>query len=283
MNSRIYQGATTHCRFSPRRHEFKYRMFWLGIDLDELPMLDHNLKIFGYNRRALVSLHDRDYAGGRKGDINECIREIIAREDVREPVNRIELFTIPRIAGYVFNPVSFYLCSSPEGMIKILVAEVRNTFGEMHHYVAHLEGDDSDNFETLLCTIPKKFFVSPFFNVDGEYQVRLRRASDEFSISINLIEENQCVFSASMNGVGKELNSENLNGTLLRLPLFALMIMSRIHWQAIQLYFARRLRMFEKPAPSHPSTVPASRMPWWVRLRTSVVQSAARRRPPSES
>jgi DUF1365 family protein len=280
MNSLIYQGETIHCRHTPRQHAFKYRMFWMGIDLNELPSLDRDLRIFGYNRRALVSLFDRDYGGPGEGSLNGRIREILKSEGVHEPIDRISLMTIPRIAGYVFNPVSFYLCFGPEGSIRILVAEVRNTFGEMHHYVTELENADSDTTDTLQCTIPKKFYVSPFFSVDGEYQVRLRQAGNEFSIIISLFEQSECVFSASMIGEGRGLNSRNLNRALFRLPMFALMIMTRIHWQALKLYFARGLGMFDKPAPSHPSTVPASRIPWWMRLRTVVVRSAARRRPP---
>ena len=279
MNSRIYQGQTTHCRYTPRRHAFQYRMFWLGIDLNELPSLDRGLRRFGYNRRALVSLLDRDYGGPGEGDLNGRIRGVLAREGVHEHIDRIELMTIPRIAGYVFNPVSFYLCSGSQGLIRVLIAEVRNTFGEMHHYVAKLENTDPDTPETLRCTIPKEFYVSPFFRVDGEYQVRLRKAGNEFSISIRLYEESRCVFSASMVGVGQELNTKNLNRTLCRLPFFALTIMTRIHLQAIKLYFVRGLGMFAKPSPSHPSTVPASPRPWWMRIRTAVVRSAARRRP----
>jgi DUF1365 family protein len=280
MNSRIYQGETVHCRHKPRQHAFKYRMFWMSIDLNELPILDRDIRSFGYNRRSLVSLYDRDYGGQGTGDINECIREILTREGVHETVERIELVTIPRVAGYVFNPVSFYLCFCPNDLITTLVAEVRNTFGEMHHYVAKLESDDHDPLESLQCTIPKEFYVSPFFNVNGEYQVRLQRAQDKFTITISLFEESECVFTASMNGNGRELNSKNLNRTLSRLPFFALTIMTRIHWQAIKLYFARGLRLFEKPAVSHTSTLTESHLPWWIRLRTTVVQSVARRRPP---
>lgn len=280
MNSRIYQGKTIHSRHSPRRHAFTYRMFWMGIDLDELPFLDRDIRRFGYNRRALVSLFDEDYGGPGEGDLNSRIREILTREGIHESIKRIQLMTIPRIAGYVFNPVSFYLCSDSESSIQALVAEVRNTFGEMHHYVAKLGKTDPETPETQQCTIPKKFYVSPFLSVDGEYQIRLRQAGNEFFITISLFEEEVCVFSASMMGKGEELNTKNLNRTLLRLPFFALTIMTKIHWQAIKLYFVRGLKMFEKPEPSHPSTVPATQFPWWMRLRTAVVRSAARRRPP---
>ncbi|MFT5423853.1 MAG: DUF1365 family protein [Phycisphaerales bacterium] len=281
MNSRIFQGATSHCRHAPRRHAFEYRMFWLAIDLDELPALDRDLRLFRHNRRSLVSILDRDYGGPGEGDIQHRIRQHLERAGLHDPIGRIELMTIPRIAGYVFNPVSFYLCFSPDGTIRALVAEVRNTFGEMHHYASRLEHEDPTNPGTLQCRVPKQFYVSPFFRGDGEYHIRISKSEDEFSISISLHEHTGLVFSASLQGEGEELNSQNLSRTLRRLPFFAITIMTRIHWQAFRLYFAGRLPMFEKPPPSHPSTVPVSHSPWWLRLRTAVVRLAARRRPPS--
>tara|TARA_R110002072_G_scaffold42064_12_gene118121 strand:+ start:68820 stop:69701 length:882 start_codon:yes stop_codon:yes gene_type:complete len=280
MNSQIFSGATIHCRHSPQRHAFEYKMFWLSIDLDELPKLDREIGLFRHNARALVSILDRDYGGLADGDIKQRIGQHLERAGIDEPLGRVELMTIPRIAGYVFNPVSFYLCSSPEGTIYALVAEVRNTFGEMHHYVTRLEPDPT-NPSAYACRIPKQFYVSPFFRVDGEYHIRMEKSGEEFSISISLHDHTGLAFSASMFGQGQELNTRNLRRTLCRLPFFALTIMTKIHWQALKLYFGRRLGMFEKPPPSHPATLPASNTPWWLRLRSALVRLAARQRPPS--
>lgn len=279
MKSRIYQGMTSHCRFAPRRHVFRYRMFWFAIDLDELSLLDKAIRFFRHNHAALVSVHDRDYGGKGDGDIQQRIREHLQHAGLDEPIERVELVTIPRIFGYVFNPVSFYLCISPNGQIRNLVAEVRNTFGEMHHYVANLETADSDETETLECRIPKEFYVSPFFRVDGEYHIRIESTEKHLRISVDLHDDTGHVFSASMDGESREMTSHNLLRTVCRMPFFALTIMTKIHWQAIRLYFARGLSMFEKPTPSHSSTTPCSDPPWWMRLRTACVHKAARSRP----
>lgn len=257
-------------------------MFWMSIDLNELADLDRDIRFFRHNRRAPVSILDRDYGGQGHGNIKDRIQELIHRAGIHEPITHIELMTIPRVAGYVFNPVSFYLCSSPEGSIRALVAEVRNTFGEVHHYVSLLESDDQTDPTVLRCRIPKQFYVSPFFRVDGEYLINLKRSGDHFSIDISLHDNTGHVFSASMVGVGQELTSRNLRRTLMRSPFFALSIMTKIHWQALRLYFVRGLRMFEKPSPSNPSTLPSSHSPWWMRLRTACVRLAARRRASSQ-
>lgn len=254
-------------------------MFWMSIDLDELSKLDRKLRYFGHNRKTLISILDRDYGGPGEGDIQHRIRKHLERAGIDEIIDQIELMTIPRIVGYVFNPVSFYLCSTADGTIRTLVAEVRNTFGEMHHYVASLEPDDQENPTALECRISKQFYVSPFLRNEGEYHIHMKKTGEEFSINISLHEHTGLVFSASMHGTGQELNSSNLRRALLRLPFFAMSIMTRIHLQALRLYFRRRLTMFEKPPLSHPSSVPASHFPWWLRLRTAVVRLGASRRP----
>ena len=44
--SKIYVGKVIHTRFKPKKHHFKYNVFSLLIDLDELDELDNNLKFF---------------------------------------------------------------------------------------------------------------------------------------------------------------------------------------------------------------------------------------------
>jgi cyclopropane-fatty-acyl-phospholipid synthase len=61
VNSLIYQGAVSHARLEPVEHTFRYPVYFLGLDLDELPELPRRLGLFGYNRFRLLALHDRDY------------------------------------------------------------------------------------------------------------------------------------------------------------------------------------------------------------------------------
>ena len=39
LGSALYVGTVMHRRLRPRRHGFRYRAFWLLLDLDELPDL----------------------------------------------------------------------------------------------------------------------------------------------------------------------------------------------------------------------------------------------------
>ena len=48
--SRLYEGRVYHKRLRPRAHELSYRVFYMLIDLDELPELERRSRFFGYNR-----------------------------------------------------------------------------------------------------------------------------------------------------------------------------------------------------------------------------------------
>lgn len=248
-------------------------MFFLGIDPDELRMLDRRVFGFGVDRRSLAGVDSGDFGRSGPGAIEQKIREIVD-EAIDEPpvIRRMMLMTIPRIAGYVFAPVSFFLCEGEDGTLVALVAEVRNTFGEKHHYVAEL-GGEPDGWMT--CRIPKRFHVSPFLRTSGEYDVRLRLDGDEFDIEIDLREGEQAVFSAGMRGTGRPLTTSSLMTTLARMPLFATTIMMRIHWQALVLA-AKRIGTHEKPVPTHPMTTPARRRSVWYALRAGFVRMARR-------
>ena len=65
-NSLIYNGKVIHKRFKPKEHYFKYNVFSLLIDLEELENIQKNIKIFSYNKFNFISFFDKDH-GPRDG------------------------------------------------------------------------------------------------------------------------------------------------------------------------------------------------------------------------
>ena len=53
--SKIYSGQVIHTRFKPKKHHFKYKVFSLLIDLDEIIEINKNLNFFSYNKFNLIS------------------------------------------------------------------------------------------------------------------------------------------------------------------------------------------------------------------------------------
>lgn len=250
-------------------------MFWFAVDLSELPSLDQNVKWFGYNRRALVAIHDEDYGGDLLGSLKDKVTTRLQNAKLDHAATQIVLLTIPRVAGYVFNPVSFYLCFDQMGALAALVAEVRNTFGEMHHYLATPESTDSGE-SSVRFQLPKSFYVSPFLDTTGSYDLSVNYTPSALDLRIDLRANGTLRFSATMRGRGSELTSRTLLKTLLRYPLFAATIMMRIKWQAFRLYCIKRLPMFDKPDPSHPETTRTDRRGLWVRWREAFVRHSRR-------
>ena len=65
-NSKIFTGKVIHRRFKPKDHYFKYSVFSLLIDLDELEDIQKEISIFSYNKFNLISFFDKDH-GERDG------------------------------------------------------------------------------------------------------------------------------------------------------------------------------------------------------------------------
>ena len=127
MKSALYVGTVMHARRSPRDNVFRYPVYMALIDLDELPLLDRSLPLFGWNRRAVTSFHDADHID---------IHAVLATNGIDLGAGgSIQVLTNLRVLGYVFNPVSFWWCRRADGSLACIVAEVNNTFGERLPYV----------------------------------------------------------------------------------------------------------------------------------------------------
>lgn len=248
-------------------------MFWLRLDLDELALLDQTVRGFGHNRGSWASIHDRDYGGPGVGDIREKITTRLLEGGVSEPIARITLYTMPRVCGYVFNPVSFYFCYGPDETLAAVVAEVHNTFGEGHHYVMRPERIPGQG-ESRLFRAPKTFSVSPFLETSGAYEVAVEECDDGLNLRVQLEQSGELVFTATMTGRAVPVNSGSMTRTLLRLPFLAATVMLRIHWQAFQLSMVRRLKVFPRSDAVSAATFAAVQPGFWHRLRASVVDRA---------
>ncbi len=280
MRSRVFRGSTTHVRIEPARHAFTYRLRWLGIDLDEPQDLDRRMIGFGYDRRRPVSVRDRDYGGPGPGTMRDRVHALLRAGGVDPDPLRITLMTMPRIMGYVFNPVNFYVARDARGAVRALLAEVRNTFGEMHHYVGVPEEDPHPD-RPCSFRFEKTFYVSPFIEVQGTYLVRIRCTDDEFSASISLEQEGRTMFTATMDGTGCEPRAGSACLLFLAMPWSVVSVMTKIQWHALRLRFGRGLRTVVKPRPEGPGTVPASTSSVWYWIRDRFVRYASR--PPKES
>jgi DUF1365 family protein len=201
-----------------------------------------------WNRRGLVAFHDRDH-GPRDGTpLAAWMRELLARERIGAD-GEIVLYAFPRMLGYVFNPVSFWVCHRANGSVAAVLAEVNNTFGETHHYLlAHPQGEPLKSGETLAAR--KDFHVSPFCDVRGHYTFRFHFGPDRWLARIDYFdgESESVLLETHVSGKVQALNSSAVRGLLWRYRWFTLAVVVRIHWHALRLW-AKHVPFFAKPLP----------------------------------
>ena len=230
-NSIIYDGKVVHRRFKPKEHYFKYKVFSLLIDIDELEIIQKKIKIFSYNKFNIISFFDIDH-GPRDGTpIKDWVIDNLKKIGINNEKIQIKLFCYPRIFGYVFNPLSIFFIYDQNSKLISILYEVKNTFGEQHTYVFKT---NDDKIITNNCT--KKFHVSPFINMECQYYFRVLKNSEKISIIIDQNDNEGKLLYASQDGKAKDFNEKNLIISYISHPLMTLKIIAAIHYEALKLW-----------------------------------------------
>lgn len=236
FRSCLYDCEVVHERLHPKRHGFRYRLFFMDIDLDELAGMTKSLKFLSRNAWNLYTFRDSDHLDLSKGDVKANIVQHLANNGIAVPERaRIRLVTLPRVLGYIFNPVCFYFISEADGTPLHAVAEVTNTFHEMKPYI--IEKADAQGVFDLV--VPKHFYVSPFSTLDTSFHFRLEVPGERIRIHIDDLEGDRRTLVSWINGERRELTDARLLGYLFRFPMMTLGVIARIHWQAFRLWLKK--------------------------------------------
>lgn len=243
LRSCLYTGLLAHSRATPRPNAFRHPVAVFRLDLDELPELDRRLRLLGVERPNVVSLRARDHLGDPRRTVKENVLAHLDERGVDLEGGRIELVTLLRVFGYVFNPVSFFYCHDASGALRWMLAEVNNTFGERLPYLLRVEGPEGP---VLRLRHEKRLHVSPFFGLDQEYRWEFTPLGDGLRIRIEVWEDDRRPFVAVLSGRRRELTDATLARMLLRYPLLPVQVIAHIHLQALRL-FAKRTPFHRKP------------------------------------
>ncbi len=278
MNSCLYECSVLHARFSPRKHRFVYRIFLFAIDLDELPELHRRLPLFSFGRRNLYSFRESDYlptaeplhnapvtppaAPAAASSLKQRVLAHLATHSPQLDLTgaRVVLVTLPRIFGYLFNPVSFYFCYDRTGAPLAALAEVTNTFKEMKPYLLGPETrvaasdvssptspPSAQREAAFHRRTPKHFYVSPFSDVDVAFDFTLRTPGDHLSIQIDDYVGSDRTLTSTLAGPRRALTAGRLAWFSLKYPALTLRIIALIHWHAALLWL-KRIPWFAKAA-----------------------------------
>jgi DUF1365 family protein len=224
------------------RRTFRYPVYVAAFDLDAIP----RLRLFAHNARNLWSLHDRDYEDAAHG-LRDAHAALLASHAIPRPA-RVELVTNPRVLGYVFNPVSFFLGYDGTGALTSVVAEVNNTYGGRHRYMFG-PGERVPHARRIGFRRERVLFVSPFLHGDATYELWVDAHAADLAITMHVDVGADRVFVARLAGRREPLTDLALARAALRYPLMTAQVIGLIHYEALKL----RLRgvPYRRPGADH--------------------------------
>jgi DUF1365 family protein len=231
METCIYKGFVTHRRFKPVRHYFSYKTFSILFDLSELEDLHKKISIFSLNKFNIFSFYNKDHGQRDGSDLTEWVKENLKKYNFNFNVSKIKLLCFPRIFNYAFNPLSIFYCYEGTSL-KAILYEVKNTFNEQHTYVFSI--NNTSKIITQQCK--KKFYVSPFIEMDTFYNFRLTEPDESIRILIKQIDKVGKILVACQVGRRQIMSLKNLLINFCIHPMMTFKIMISIHYEALRLW-----------------------------------------------
>lgn len=236
MNA-LYECDIAHCRIKPKKHAFRYQVFMISVDIDELAGISKRIPWFSHNHFNLFSIHDADHVdAGKSGGIRANLLEWLSSKNLDCPADvRIRLVTFPRVFGYGFNPVSFYFINSAKGIPLFAVAEVTNTFREMKLYALDSLGSDG----VWHLKIAKNFYVSPFSDPGHIFDFRIGIPDEKWRVNIDDYDHDERMLVSSIRGFRSALTAKRLLWFAIKFPMLSFKIIGLIYWHAFLLWMKK--------------------------------------------
>ncbi|HEV3199790.1 MAG TPA: DUF1365 domain-containing protein [Bryobacteraceae bacterium] len=253
MESAFYFGTLRHRRFQPARHEFSYGLFMAFLDIERIPELTCISRFLSYNRWNWASFDERDHFGDPRTPLRQRLADNAAASGLTLPDGRIFLLTHLRYLGYNFNPISFFYCYDSTERLQMVLAEVNNTFGEGHNYWLSPANQRPAN-KALRYQCPKAMHVSPFMDMQLDYDFVLTPPAERLTAHMNTLEGGHSIFDATLSLERRPWTAKSLMRALARHPWMTAKIIAAIHWEALRLYM-KRVPVFTHPARRVPPEV----------------------------
>ena len=236
----LYVGKVVHKRFKPKKHYFKYKVFSLYLNLNEIDTISREIPFFSYNKFNLISFYDVDHGDRDGSSLKDWVKKKLNEVGVKEEISNINLLCYPRILGYVFNPLSIFFIYNKSSSLISIMYEVKNTFGEQHTYIFKTHNNDLIKNHCF-----KKFHVSPFMDLNSTYNFKILKPEKKLSVIIDQRDREGKLLFASQDGEKIILNTKNLLLSYLKHPLMTLKIISAIHFEALRLWL-KRIKLVKK-------------------------------------
>ncbi|MEU4446092.1 DUF1365 domain-containing protein [Actinosynnema sp. NPDC050801] len=224
----IYRGHLVHIRRGSKLRVFRHRLDLWCVDLDNLPKLPGWL-------HAFAKFDAADHLGAPHRSIRANVDHWLAERDIDLESGRITMLTSPRVLGYVFNPLTVYWCHRPDGSLACVIAEVTNTYAQRHCYLLTVP-------EAPFAEVEKEFYVSPFFEVAGQYRMRLPEPGERLSLTVSLVQNGRVAFTGVMTAHRHDARARDVARFALTAPLMPQRVSTLIRWHGV-LMWAQGMRV----------------------------------------
>ncbi len=226
------------------------------LDIDGIPEVMSRSLFSSYNRFNWASFCERDHFGDAGLSLRERLTREAAEKGVKLPDGSIFLLTHLRYLGYNFNPISLFYCCDAAGTVRVVLAEVNNTFGEGRNYWLS-SVNRIDQAHSLRFRCPKSMHVSPFMGMNLDYDFVLTEPGDRLVAHMTTLDAAEAeagrLFDATLTLERRPWTASELHRGLIRHPWMTAKVIGGIHWEA--------LKLFLKGAPvhTHPAKLNARR------------------------
>ncbi len=248
MNSSILEALVYHKRHAPIEYDFSHKVFYLVINLAEQDSFK-KMKLFSINKFNFFSLYWKSYGFDKIEDPKKYILDTLKKFNLEDKIiKKIMVITMPKILGYCFNPVSFWLCFDQENNLLSVLAEVNNTFGERHAYLCFNKNFNAIKPDDIL-TREKVFHVSPFCKIEGEYEFQFSIDEKNININIDYYNERNPLITTLIKGNKIPLTDKNLLKNFFTYSLSVIKVVFLIHYHAFRLW-KKKVSYIKKPIKS---------------------------------
>lgn len=233
LASALYVGWVRHRRFTPKAHSFRYPVFMVYLDLEELDQVLALNRFWSTGRFALARFRRADFHGDSEQSLLESVRDTVEKQTGERPTGAVRLLANWRYWGFNMNPLCTYYCYRSDGSLQAIVAEVTNTpWKERHAYVLPCDGKQKKH----RAEFDKVFHVSPFNPLTMDYRWYSSTPGERTSIHLENWQSGAKVMDATLSLKRKPMTARNMTAVLIRFPLITVKVAVSIYWQALKLW-----------------------------------------------
>ena len=247
-----------HHRHGTPAHELRKPGFSVLLDLDRLDEADRTSWFFSVNKFNLISFHEADFGPNHKSkrkkneariSLSAYIRSLAQEHFDLQQIKKIEMLAFPRILGMSFNPITICRCLDHDNKDCFRVYEVHNTFGDSHSYASVISTEKNT---VPLHKVDKMMHVSPFFDVDGYYQLAIRRSETALKLLVRYCKGKTTLLTATLTGEIVPFTTARLLRAVTFSGHFPMRPLVSIHYEAVKL-FLKGVRFYKRPLPPEQS------------------------------